>query len=109
MPVTEKKLKFKHWQFKILLDELNERNMIDQINDELLSKQVFSTQMHTDVVRCSFKRSKKLQKLLTNLESCPEHVLPTFLKILDELEMNIVTKKLRRNPSTGTELFAGRV
>ncbi|XP_060582619.1 uncharacterized protein LOC132738998 [Ruditapes philippinarum] len=96
MNAGKEKLKFKNLEYDILMGELNERNLIDKINDKLLSNQIFSSQMHTDVVRCSFKRSQRLQKLIKFLETCSKCVLPTFLEILEELEKNNVTEKLQR-------------
>ncbi|XP_053406889.1 uncharacterized protein LOC128559419 isoform X2 [Mercenaria mercenaria] len=88
------RLKFSKNDREILLSNLNRNHFIDPMNDQLLSKMIFSIREHTDIANCSMDSESKVQKLVETIELCSKEVFEDVCKCLTSLQMAHLVKKL---------------
>ncbi|XP_053406902.1 uncharacterized protein LOC123546606 isoform X2 [Mercenaria mercenaria] len=92
----EPRLKFTDSDHQTLLYYLNNKNTIDNINDHLLSRFIFSIREHTNVVHCSLDCEKRVKQLIETMKVCAEKIFKVFCEILNSIEMSHVIGKLEK-------------
>lgn len=93
----EPRLTFTKLSKHILQYWLNDRDVVDSINDHLLSHFMFRIDEHTNIADNSMDTKKKLRRLLETMQLCSEKIRDVFYDILelDTVCMSHVTKKLK--------------
>ena len=98
-----------HPRFKIsnsdnetLLFYLNNKNTIDSVNDQFLSKFYFSIREHTNICVCSMDSEGRVKTLINTMKLCADKIFPDFCDILNLIEMGHVISKLERRSEGST-------
>lgn len=94
--IHEQRLSFTKSDHQTLLYYLNNKNVIDSVNDNLLSRFIFSIREHTNVVHCSLDCEKRVRQLIDTMKKCAEKIFKDFCEILNSIEMSHVIGKLEK-------------
>lgn len=82
-------LKFSSSDEHTLIHYLNDVNCIEPLNDQFLSRFIFSIREHTNIVNSDLGDEKRVKTLLSTLKLCSEKVFKVFC----ELCMSVVDRK----------------
>ncbi|XP_060594686.1 uncharacterized protein LOC132749032 isoform X2 [Ruditapes philippinarum] len=93
---NQPRLKFTDSDHQTLMYYLNNKNTIDNINDHLLSRFIFSIREHTNINHCCMDSEKRVKKLIFTMKVCAEHIFKDFCEILSAIEMSHVIGKLEK-------------
>ncbi|KAL4231320.1 hypothetical protein ACF0H5_008900 [Mactra antiquata] len=75
---------------------LYDKDIIEQVNDRLLSLLIFSIREHTNVVNCSLDKEKKVKELIKTMCKCSDNIFKDFCEILVSIEEPHVVQKLEK-------------
>jgi hypothetical protein len=90
---------------KILEHWLNDKIVVDSINDQFLSRLIFGIGEHTDIADNSKDTKSKLKLLLSTIENCQQDIRGVFVEILklDNVGMAHIIDRLHKQNSVSRQ------
>ena len=81
---------------------LNDKDVVDSMNDQFLSRLIFRIDQHTDVADSTNDTRTKLNLLLHTIENFQHNIIGVFIEILksDSVCMKHVVDRLQTKKST---------
>lgn len=90
---------------RILEHWLNDKVVVDSINDQFLSRLIFGIGEHTDIADNSKDTKNKLKLLLSTIENCQHDIRDVFVEILklDTVGMTHIVDRLSKRNSVSRQ------